>query len=92
MVIGMSKSFTKILDIEKKYREDGYEVTAMRVDEDTWNSILKNDGLIRRSNSDFDFNFENEESVGVIGNIEIIPDDSISDPVPDDIRGMWRNE
>jgi len=88
----MSEAFTKILDIEKKYREDGYEVTAMRVDEDTWNGILKNDGLIRRGTSDFNFNFENEESVGAIGKIEIIPDDSISEPVPDDVRGMWRDD
>ena len=88
----MSEAFNKILDIEKRYREDGYEVSAMRVDNDTCNDVLKNDGLIRRDTQGFEFNFENEEAVGAIGNIEIIPDDSISEPVPDDIRGMWRDE
>jgi len=88
----MSEAFEKLINIKRKYKEDGYEVPAMRVDNDTYQQLISEREFVVKDNSDFTFELEHEEAVGMAGGMEIIPDDSISEPVPDDVRGIWRDE
>lgn len=88
----MSEAFEKLIGIKRKYRENEYEVPAIRVDSDTYYQLISEAEFVAKDDPDFVFELEHEEAVGMAGGMEIIPDDSISGPVPDDVRGMWRDE
>ena len=86
------KAFQKIVDEKMKHKNDGFEVPAMRVDMETYRQLR--DGLTRWlvTNEDEDINLEYEDAIGLCAGMEIIPDDSISEPVAEDVIGMWRDE
>lgn len=87
----MNETFQKIIEIIDRNREDGFEVSAVRVGTEDYYNLFQCTGFINRGQID-DFHFEYERTEGLVGNTEVIVDDSISGVVVEDVRGLWRDE
>ena len=80
----MTEAFDKIIDVIEEHWRDNFEVSAIRVDEDTMNNLLKDDDFIGATHSEFDIDTSKYD--GLVANKFIIYDDSISEPVADDVK------
>lgn len=79
--------------MNQEYRNDGFKIDAMRLDTETFENLLKDLSYIPKQSKDAEnIEFEYEESHGIVANTEVIHDETISEPVPHDVTGLWREE
>lgn len=66
----------KLISVLDEHRSDGFQVSAVRVPTEVWEELIKSDSYIRQSEG---------ESIGRMFGTNIIVDNSISEPVADDV-------
>lgn len=90
----MNETLEEVYDINRRNKDDGFEVPAVRMGEEEFQSLLKTLEYVTKYEFEEKWGeeLEYEEAMGIVGGTEVIVDDSISGVVAEDVRGLWRDE